>query len=83
MIDALLDEAIFGDLQPQRVEIPPGAWSWVFEFLLAHDKQTGTSSPYTSGLPDSFPEYCSLADAVSGDLRTIGSGGLRFVDCDH
>jgi len=42
-------------------EVPEGAWSWVFTFLMAHDRST-TSSPYATGLPSGFPEYCVLND---------------------
>lgn len=64
MIDALLDRGHFLATCNHNTghEIPPGAWSWVFEFLLAHDKATGNTSPFESGLTEGFPAYCTIAE---------------------
>ena len=33
---------------------------WYLEFLFAHTRSGGVESPFASGLPDTFPDYCQL-----------------------
>ncbi len=39
--------------------LEPTFWPWIFEFLLAHPRGV-SPEPYSGGLPDSFPEFCSI-----------------------
>ena len=43
-------------------EIPAGSWTWVMEYLLGHTKGT-LASPFSGGLTESFPAYCSVYSA--------------------
>jgi predicted esterase len=61
MIDDLLDEGHFvvACNHGEGHEVPAGGWEWTFDFLLAHD-QSLEASPFESGLPQAFPEYCVI-----------------------